>query len=137
MGCVSSQAPVDVIRDMYAAFEAVDVEAALALLDDAIVIEQDPALPWGGRFEGKSGALDFFAGLVGTIDSKVTQLALYGAADQVVQYGRTVGTVKATGTPFDVAECHVWTVRDGLAVHASFIIDSAAMLAALNAPASD
>ena len=130
-----SSAPVDVIREMYAAFEAVDVEAALALLDDEIVIAQDPALPWGGRFEGKAGALDFFAALVGSIDSKVTKLALYGAADQVVQYGRTIGTVRATGVAFDVAECHVWTVRDGLAVRGEFIIDSAAMLAALEEPA--
>ena len=126
-----SLTPVDVIREMYAAFEAVDVEAAMALLDDEIVIEQDPALPWGGRFEGKAGALEFFAGLVGSIDSKVTKLALHGAGDQVVQYGRTIGTVRATGVAFDVAECHVWTVRDGLAVKAEFIIDSAAMLAAL------
>ena len=42
------------------------------------------------------------------------------------------GTVVATGAPFDVAEVHRWTIRDGKAVAAHFAIDTPAMLEALD-----
>jgi ketosteroid isomerase-like protein len=50
-----------------------------------------------------------------------------------VQIGRTAGTVVATGAPFDVAETHVWTVRDGRAVRFRAYVDTPAMLDALAA----
>ena len=67
----------------------------------------------------------------GTIDSAVTIEALFAADDEVIQAGRTKGTVVATGVPFDVAEVHRWTIRDGKATTAHFAIDTAAMLAVL------
>jgi len=51
----------------------------------------------------------------------------------VIQVGRTRGTVVATGPPFDIAEVHRWTVRDGRPVRAHFSIDTPAMLAVLAA----
>ncbi|HEY3724801.1 MAG TPA: hypothetical protein VGN59_15720 [Acidimicrobiia bacterium] len=54
-------------------------------------------------------------------------------ADRVVQRGRTAGTVRASGSTFDVAEVHVWTLRDGRVVAAELFIDTPAMLAALQA----
>ncbi|MGK2948371.1 MAG: nuclear transport factor 2 family protein [Acidimicrobiales bacterium] len=126
--------PIDVVTEIYAAFASKDLDAILHLTDPAIVVTQDPALPWGGRHEGHDGLGAFMMALVGSIDSAVTTEAMFEAGEHVVQHGRTAGTVRATGVTFDVPECHVWLVRDGRAVEARYFIDSGAMLEALAAP---
>jgi ketosteroid isomerase-like protein len=124
---------IDVVRDVYAAMAARDVERLLTLIDESCVITQDERLPWGGRYVGHDGFASFAAALTGTIASAVTTEALFSADDEVVQVGRTRGTVVATGATFDVAEVHRWTIRDGKAVAAHFAIDTPAMLEALTA----
>jgi ketosteroid isomerase-like protein len=121
----------EIIRSVYAAFESGNVTVVFDLCDPEVVVTQDPALPWGGRYEGIDGVATFGIALGGTIASAVTVEALFEADDRVVQYGRTRGTVIANGNQFDVPETHVWTLRDGKIVGAEFYIDSAAMLIAL------
>lgn len=99
------------------------------------MITQDDRLPWGGRHEGHDGVVLFAAALTGAIDSAVTHEMLFAADDEVIQVGRTKGTVVATGVAFDIPEVHHWTIRDGKAVKAHFAIDTPAMLAVLAAPA--
>ena len=60
---------------------------------------------------------------------------MFEADGEVVQVGRTKGTVVATGVPFDIPEVHRWTIRDGKAVAAHFAIDTPAMLERLAAKA--
>jgi hypothetical protein len=124
---------VTVVEAIYAAMAARDIGALLSLLDPEIVITQDAALPWGGRHVGHDGFAHFGLTLTGTIDSAVTTDAVFGADGDVVQVGRTRGSVRATGAPFDVPEVHRWTIRNGRAVAAHFSIDTDAMLAALAA----
>lgn len=123
--------PLEVVEQIYAAFADQDVDTVLAHCAPDVEVFQDPALPWGGSYVGADGVVDFALKLVGTIDSKVTVEGMFQAGEDVVQHGRTRGTVRANGADFDVAECHVWTVREGKAVAARFMIDSAAMLEAL------
>lgn len=132
MSTVTATEPIDVVRAIYDAFARRDLDDILGLMDPAITIEQDPALPWGGRFEGHDGFGRFSMALLGQIDSAVTIESIFQAGEHVVQHGRTAGTVRATGTPFDIAECHVWRIVDGRAVEARYFIDSAAMLQALD-----
>jgi uncharacterized protein len=122
---------LDVVRGIYAAMADRDFDALFPLIDDGCVITQDPALPWGGRFVGHDGLTAFALALTGAIDSVVTTDAMFAADGDVVQVGRTRGTTRATGVPFDVAEVHRWTIRDGKAVAAHFSIDTPAMLDAL------
>jgi ketosteroid isomerase-like protein len=122
---------VEIIEAVYAAMKDGDVEAVLARCAPDVTITQTDELPWGGHFVGRDGVLDFATKLVSTITSQVEHEALFEAGDRVVQRGRTRGTVNATGVEFDVAEVHIWTVRDGKAVAAEFHIDTPAMLAAL------
>jgi ketosteroid isomerase-like protein len=126
---------VETVRAIYAAMTTRDVEALLALVDEGCVVTQDPALPWGGRYVGHEGFGTFALTLAGTIDSAVTTDAVFAADGEVIQVGRTKGTVRATGVAFDVPEVHRWTLRDGRAVVAHFAIDTPAMLAALAAEA--
>ena len=125
------ESDVATVRAIYEAMAARDLEKLPLLLDEHVVITQDPALPWGGRFEGHDGFLVFAATLTGTITSQVEITSIFAADGEVTQTGRTVGTINATGVEFDIAEVHRWTLVGGKAVRAHFAIDTPAMLAAL------
>ena len=125
------RADVAVVEAVYAAMAAGDTARLFALVDEACVITQDDRLPWGGRYVGHEGLVTFGLRLREAIQSRVTTDAVFGADGDVIQVGRTAGTAVATGTPFDVAEVHRWTVHDGRVVAAHFSIDTPAMLAAL------
>jgi ketosteroid isomerase-like protein len=124
---------VALIERLYLAFEAVDLEAIAAVISPDVEIRQTDELPWGGEFHGHDGLLQFFGLLRDTITSSVTTQVVFAAGDDVVQVGRTAGTVNATGAPFDVDEVHVFTVRDGQVVRFEARIDTPAMLQALRA----
>lgn len=128
-GTVSTD--VQVVRDVYAAMAAGDLTRLLELVDRECVITQDERLPWGGRHVGHDGLATFGLRLREAIQSSVTTDAIFAADGDVIQVGRTSGRTVATGTPFDVAEVHRWTIRDGRVVAAHFSIDTPAMLAAL------
>jgi ketosteroid isomerase-like protein len=123
---------IEVVQAIYAAMADRDFARVFELLDPACVITQDSSLPWGGRYVGHDGFATFGLALTGAIDSAVAIDALFMADGDVIQYGRTRGTVVATGSAFDIAEVHRWTVRDGKAVAAHFAIDTPAMLEALS-----
>ena len=124
---------IEIVEAIYAAMAARDFDKLFAMIDPECVITQDERLPWGGRHEGHDGVATFAMALTGTINSAVTMLAMFAADDEVIQYGRTAGTVVATGVEFDIPEVHRWKIRDGKAVAAHFAIDTPAMLAALEA----
>lgn len=124
---------VDLVRRLYAALDAVDLETILEIFDPEVEVHQTEELPWGGDFQGHDGLGRFFGLLRENITSKVTIQTVYAAGDEVVQIGRTAGTVNATGTPFDVEEMHLLTIRDGKVVRFEARIDTPAMLEALRA----
>jgi ketosteroid isomerase-like protein len=126
---------IEVVQQIYAAMAAKDIERLAELIDPEVVITQDERLPWGGRFEGHPGFLDFAGKLTGSIASAVTIEAIFSADGDVVQAGRTRGTVVATGVEFDIGEVHRWTIRDGRAIRAHMSIDTPAMLEVLGRPA--
>lgn len=123
---------VEVVEAIYRALAERDVGRLFELLDPEIVITQDDRLPWGGHHVGHAGFAVFGTALTGAIDSAVTHLAMFTADGDVIQVGRTKGTVKANGATFDIPEVHRWTIRDGRAVRAHMSIDTPAMLAALD-----
>jgi uncharacterized protein len=122
---------LDAVRRIYEAMAARDFAALFELLDASIVVTQDERLPWGGRFEGHDGFARFGAALTGAITSAVTTVAIFEADGDVIQMGHTKGTTVDGERPFDIAEVHRWTLRDGRAVRAHFSIDTPAMLEAL------
>jgi len=129
----TAESRVAVVRRLYDAMVARDFGTLFELVDPAVVITQDPRLPWGGRFEGHDGLTRFAAELTGAIDSVVGIEALFADDAEVIQCGRTRGTVQGSEVAFDIPEVHRWVIRDGRAVAAHFAIDTEAMLAALEA----
>ena len=125
---------IEVVRRVYDAMASRDLGRIVALFDPSCTINQDPALPWGGHHVGHDGFATFGLTISSTIESAVTIEAMFVAAGEVIQFGRTRGTVRANGAPFDLPEVHRWTIRDGRVVAAVFAIDPAAMLEALAAP---
>lgn len=103
----------------------------LTLVDPDCVVTQDASVPWGGRHVGQDGVTAFAFALIGSADSAITVESLFEADGQVIQCGRTKGTVRANGHAFDIPEVHLWTLKDGKIVGAHFAIDTPAMLAAL------
>jgi ketosteroid isomerase-like protein len=128
---------VVLVRRLYDAFEALDLDAILEIVSPDVVVVQAPELPWGGEFQGHDGLGRFFGLLSEHIRSKVTHEEIFAAGDRVVQVGRTRGTVTATGQPFDIAEMHLLTVNDGKVVRFEAHIDTPAMLEALEQPPLD
>ena len=125
---------LEVVKEIYRAMAEREVGAMFERFAPDCVVVQDPRLPWGGRWQGHDGLAEFALTLVGNIDSQVHMDAIYESDEEhVVQFGRTVGTTREHGTPFDVHEMHLWRLRDGLVVEAHFAIDSERMLAALTA----
>jgi ketosteroid isomerase-like protein len=124
---------VEVVEAIYAAMAARDYDRLFQLVDESVVLTQDERLPWGGRFEGHDGVVLFAAALTGAIESNVDIAAIYEADGDVIQFGRTEGTVIATGKEFSIAEMHRWTIEDGKAVRAHFAIDTPGMLEVLSA----
>ena len=122
---------VEVVSAIYAAMEGRDLARLAELISEEVVITQDERLPWGGRFEGHPGFVEFAGRLTGAITSQVTTIATFQADGDVVQMGHTRGTTVEGGTAFDVPEVHRWTIRDGRAVRAHFSIDTPLMLRAL------
>lgn len=133
---MSERSPVEVVQGIYDAMHARDIAAVLAVIGPDFVVTQDDRLPWGGRFEGPDGFATLGLALVEAIDSAVTVDAIFEADDEVVQVGRTKGTVRANGAAFDIPEVHRWAIRDGRAIRAHFAIDTPAMLTALRRPAA-
>jgi ketosteroid isomerase-like protein len=129
------EAQLAVVRALYGAMASRDTAALFDLLDPSIVITQDAALPWGGAHRGHDGFATFAIALTQTIDSQVAIDALYIADGEVIQVGRTRGTVRANAASFDIPEVHRWKIRDGKAFAAHFAIDTEAMLDALARPA--
>jgi ketosteroid isomerase-like protein len=123
---------LEVVQEIYRAMAERDIDAMFSHFATDCVVVQDPRLPWGGRWAGHEGLAEFALTLVGAIDSQVHTEAIYASdAEHVVQFGRTAGSTRDGGTPFDVHEMHLWRLRGGQVVEAHFAIDSERMLAAL------
>ena len=122
---------IEIVTQIYEAFARQDLEGLLTLADPDCIVTQDPSLPWGGHHIGHAGVTAFALAIIGSTDSAITVEALFEADGQVIQSGRSKGTVRANGNAFDIPEVHIWTLKAGKVVAAHFAIDTPAMLTAL------
>ena len=127
----TSDPAVTVVRKAYAALDAHDVAAMVALADPAVTVDQSDTLPWGGHHVGHDGLVSFVTAVAAHLRSTVEVVDLFDAGDRVVQVGRTRGHAVATGRAFDAGEVHVWRVADGRITGLTVYVDTAALRDAL------
>jgi len=126
-----SQANIELVKQLYAAFGRKDIALINQLIEPDIEIAQSTELPWGGEFHGPSGLEKFFTTLTTHVNSTLVFERFLDAGDHVVAIGRTRGTVAASGKPFDVPVAHVWQIREGKIARFRPFIDHPTMQAAL------
>jgi ketosteroid isomerase-like protein len=132
----STEQDLALVRQVYEAFARGDVPRIMALFAEDGTVVQSPALPWGGTHTGHAGLGRFLTTLTTHLASHPETERLFAdAAGHVVQVGRTRGVVRATGAPFDIPEVHVFTLAGGRVTRYEAYLDTAAMLAALQASA--
>ncbi|RDI55622.1 nuclear transport factor 2 family protein [Nocardia mexicana] len=126
-----SQQNLEIIGQVYRAFETRDFGVVPRLFDPDIEIRQTDELPWGGRYLGHDGAIAFFRKLLAVVDGQAVSEYMFPAGDRVVQVGRTKGVTVDGRVPYDVAEVHVWQLRGDKIVAFEAYIDTPAMLTTL------
>lgn len=124
-------APLPLVRRLYAAYAAGDTATVFDLLHPEVEIVQTDALPWGGLHHGIAGAQAFFQSIWACTAAVPTPDTYIPAGDDVVVTGRLRGHARATGAAIDLAFAHVCTVRGGRLVRFAAYIDTPAMLTAL------
>lgn len=123
-----TRSAVGTVLSVYDALARKDVAAITQLTAPEIEIRQSTELPWGGIYHGAAEAMAFFGKVTSFLDSRVTVERLLDAGDTIAVVGRTLGTVRATTTPFDVPLVHVWEVSDGRIARLTVVLDNPTML---------
>ncbi|MCX6954417.1 MAG: nuclear transport factor 2 family protein [Verrucomicrobia bacterium] len=119
--------PVDIVREGYARFAHRNAAAVLALLSPDVEITQTSDVPWGGRFRGHAGALEFFARLDRYTDATPDPIITVPAGRDVAVVGRLRGKVRATGRALDLVVVHLWSIRGGEVVRFAAYADAPAV----------
>jgi ketosteroid isomerase-like protein len=114
-----SQENLELIRGLYAAFDAGDIPGVLGRMAPDMVWEEAENFPYADRnpYRGHDAILGgVFARLGGEWDGfAAVPEEFLDAGDTIVVLGRYRGTCKATGKPLDAQMAHVWRVADGKA----------------------
>ena len=123
-----SQENVELIRGIYSAFAAGDVEGVVARMDPGIVWNEAENFPYadGNPYVGPGAiAAGVFARCGGEWDGfAAVPEEFLDAGDTVVVLGRYRGTYKATGRAQNAQMVHVWRVRDGKAAAFQQYVDT-------------
>ncbi len=124
---------VDLVKQGYSDFATGNVEAVLAVFDPAIEWHECKGMPFvkdDGIFRGHEAiATNVFMKLPVYFDGfNIAVDQIFGADDKVVMVGYYQGTNKATGNSFKANATHVWTIKNGKAVHFFQAVDTATII---------
>lgn len=122
---------METVRGVYKAYETRDVDGLLASLDDEFEVYQSELLPWGGRYKGRDGMMEYIKGISTYVESGVVVEEMFEAGGQVIVIGRSRGTVRSSGQPYEVRLVDVCRVREGKLLSLDIYTDTPAFLEAL------
>ncbi|MFN7924737.1 MAG: nuclear transport factor 2 family protein [Bryobacteraceae bacterium] len=131
-----SETNVQVIRDVYAAFNRGDITAVMSLIDPngSLVFEGPASVPWTGTYNGADGWGMFFQAVGMSLEGTTVEMEPFAAqGDRVVAAGRYRGKVKATGKAIDSPLVHLWTLSGGKIVACVEMTNTAAEAVACTA----
>lgn len=124
---------VQIVQQMYAAFEKRDVQTLLMLLSDEIDwrLLGPPKIAHAGPHHGREQVRRFFATVAETLDIQRFEPREFIAQDEkVVALGYYAGRVKVTGRQYASEWVHVFTLRDGKVIKFREYADTANLVAA-------
>ena len=111
-----SQENLEVVRRLYGAMEARDVEAASELVHPDVEWIPDSRVGQG-PVRGRENIVRFFMDQAETFEEfHLEPERFLDKDDQVLVFVRTTGRGAASGAGFDVRIGHLWTLRDGVVV---------------------
>ena len=128
-----SDSPIDVVKKAFEIFFGGDVDGAVALMHEDMVVEfyGPPPIPYAGRFEGRAGAARFFNAVASSVDINAFETEQHLCSGDIVTVtGYLDLTAKSTGKRIQTHFAHVITVRDGKWALFRDFQDSAAAVAA-------
>lgn len=118
----------EIMRGIYAAYASRDANALLGPLAEDFEIYQSELLPWGGRYKGHDGMMEFVKGITTHIDSVVDVEEMIEAGDHMIVLGRSTGKIKATGEDYSVRLVDVCVLKDGKVKSIEIYLDMPAFL---------
>jgi ketosteroid isomerase-like protein len=113
-----SQENVEIVRRAYEAFAQGDIEAALAMCDPDIQVEDhERTLETPTSYHGRDGFLTLFATVnEGFSDVRYAPEELTDVGNRVLVEVRRTGRGRASGAPVEERQFHVWDKVAGRAV---------------------
>lgn len=126
-------APIDSVREIYAAFARGDIPAVLAALAPNVSWTEAEGFPYGGTFVGPEAVLNGVFMRLGTEWDSFTAgpEEFVAAGEKVVALGLYTGIYKATKKRFAAPYVHVWEFRNGAVVRFRQFTDTAVVQRAL------
>jgi uncharacterized protein len=120
---------VSTMKNLYQAIAEKNIPAAMGLLDPAVVFDAPEGQPHvGGMHSGRETAAKAVWGRLALdwdpIAAEVADITAL-ADGRGLAIGRYRGTLKANGNKLDADFAHLWTIRDGKAVHLKVFTDTA------------
>jgi uncharacterized protein len=123
---------VAVVRGFNDALARGDVAGMVDFLDPQVEWRAPESVPWGGTFRGHEGFREFLGKILEQpAEFRREMLEYLDVGERVVVLLRQMGRPKGGDTEYDVAEVHVWTVRDGKIVDFEGSFDTATVLRTL------
>lgn len=124
--------PVEIVREMYAAFGRGDIEGVMAhIADDVVWSAEGPAeMGFAGIRHGKRETLEgFFGGIAAEhADPKLEMTEFVSEGDSVAAFGRYEVTLKKSGRRVDSPVGHLFKFRGGKVAHYSNLLNTAAFV---------
>ena len=111
-----SQENIEIVRRVYEAMNARDVEGAAELVHRDVIWIPDSRVG-EGPIRGRANVIRFFtdrAEVFGQLDAEAERF--WDKDDKVLVFVRVTGRGQASGAEFEIRIGHLWTVRDGLMV---------------------
>jgi ketosteroid isomerase-like protein len=113
MSNATADANLQIVKEIYGAFAAGDLDAFFARLDPAIVVIEAEGLPYAGRYDGIEGFQRLLKALDACwVDITCTDFNYVADAERVAVLFTLQGKSRKTGRPIAQPMCEVWELRN-------------------------
>jgi ketosteroid isomerase-like protein len=127
----AEKANVELVRSVYEAWMAGEVDRVAELLDPQLTWVEPPDAPESGTYRGPAGALHSTdAWIAGWEDYELELGDFVPAGDRVLVRARQRGRGRGSGVTVESNLFHVWTIRDGRAIRVEIHLAEQAALSA-------